>query len=116
MYLGERLETADASFAMTGAVPAISTISERRSALRYVEARALGDGPAFAKDERVRGHEFHYSRTRYDRARHAFALEDGGEGYAAGNLHASYVHLHLGAYPRAVRRFLARARAFRGST
>lgn len=116
MYLGEALETNDATYAMVGAVPATSTMSPKRSALRYVEARALADGPFFARDAVVRGHEFHYSRTRYASDAAAFAFEGEREGFARANVHASYVHVHLGAYPHVTRAFLAAARAFGGAS
>ena len=114
MYLGEALETPDGTHAMVGAVPAVSTLGERRSRLRYVEARTLGAGPLFAEDEIVRGHEFHYSHTRYTTDAPAFAIDGEREGFRARDLHASYVHVHLAAYPRAVDSFLGAARAFGG--
>jgi len=114
MYLGEALETPSGTYPMVGAVPAISTLGERRSALRYVEARALGAGPLFVDDEVVRGHEFHYSRTRYAMQTPAFAIDDEREGFRAANMHASYVHVHLGARPHTARAFVANARAFGG--
>jgi cobyrinic acid a,c-diamide synthase len=110
MYLGQALETAGGTYAMAGIVPATSTMSDRRSALRYVEARTLGAGPVFTADAHVRGHEFHYSRTRYERAAPAYALDDGVEGFLGANVHASYVHVHLDA--PAARRFVAAAHAW----
>lgn len=115
MYLGNALETPTGTYGMVGAVPAVSTLGERRSALRYVEARALGAGPLFVDDEVVRGHEFHYSRTRYTMQVPAFAIDDEREGFRAANLHASYVHVHLGARPDAARAFVSNARAFGGT-
>ena len=114
MYLGRELETEHGSHAMVGAVPAISTMSQRRSALRYVEARALADGPLFARGSVVRGHEFHYSQTRYDKHASLYEIEGQREGYGTASLHASYVHVHLGANPNAVANFIGRARAFGG--
>ncbi len=114
MYLSEALETADGAHAMTGAVPATSTMSAKRSALRYVDAGVLADGPMFASGDVVRGHEFHYSQTRYRDGARAFAFEGEREGFVSPNVHASYVHVHLGAHPAAVDRFVARAQAFAG--
>ena len=114
MYLGRALESAEGTYAMVGAVPAISQMSDRRSALRYVEARAIGGGPLFRDGEIVRGHEFHYSRTSYAQAAPAFAIEEEPEGYSSPSVHASYVHVHLGAQRDAATRFVARARAFAG--
>jgi cobyrinic acid a,c-diamide synthase len=57
------------------------------------------------------GHEFHYSElaTSLDDAAAAYRLaeRDGApEGYAAGNVIASYVHLHFGGRPDIVHRFI----------
>jgi cobyrinic acid a,c-diamide synthase len=114
MYLSSALRTGDRTHAMVGAVPATSTMSDRRSALRYVEARVLRDGPLFGSGESVRGHEFHYSLTAYDRSAPAYAIDGVDEGYVDEALHASYVHVHLGGRPAAAHRFIARARAFGG--
>ncbi|GAC1542459.1 MAG: cobyrinate a,c-diamide synthase [Vulcanimicrobiaceae bacterium] len=114
MYLGEALESGDETHEMVGAIPAASTMSPKRSALRYVEARALEDGAFFAPGTVVRGHEFHYSRTRYTGGSSAFAIDGVREGFARGNVHASYVHVHLDAYPHAVDAFLGAARTFGG--
>ncbi len=113
MYLTRALATASQTYAMAGAIPAVCTMSAKRSALRYVEALALDDGPLFARGETVRGHEFHYSTTRYDVDESVFAIGEEREGFVRGNLHASYVHLHLGAHEAAVERFVARARAYK---
>lgn len=112
MYLSEALETRNGIHSMVGAVPATSTMSERRSALRYVEARAIGGGPVFESGEVVRGHEFHYSRTSYQRSAPAYAIENELEGYSSRDVHASYVHVHMGVHRNAASRFLARARSF----
>lgn len=114
MYLSTALRTGEATHAMVGSVQATSTMSDRRSSLRYVEARAVGDGPLFVAGETVRGHEFHYSRMEYERPAPAYAIDGGVEGYVADSLHASYVHVHLGGRPAAVHRFIERARRFGG--
>ncbi|HEV3158077.1 MAG TPA: cobyrinate a,c-diamide synthase [Candidatus Baltobacteraceae bacterium] len=114
MYLGRTLETSDRVYSMADVVPATSIMSQRRSALRYVEARVLEDGPLFVKDQIVRGHEFHYSRTSHEHAMPAFELDGEHEGYRSSDVHASYVHVHLSAHPTAVRTFVSRARAFAG--
>jgi cobyrinic acid a,c-diamide synthase len=105
MYLSRELETAGGTHAMVGALPGRSVMSEKRSALRYVEARVCGDGPLFRQGEIVRGHEFHYSQTKLEADSPAYEIEGEQEGYGLGRVHASYVHVHLGAYPEAVGRF-----------
>ena len=116
MYLTESLATARGTHRMVGVVPANSTMSDRRSALRYVEARSIADGPLFALGESVRGHEFHYSTTSYERLSPAYAFDDQHEGYVTGSAHASYLHVHLSAYPQALQRFIGLARTFSGAT
>jgi cobyrinic acid a,c-diamide synthase len=105
MYAGRTLETTSGTYAMAGVIPAISTMSQR-PALRYVEAHVRGDGPLFTYEQSVRGHEFHYSRTRFEDTAPAYLIEGENEGYMLGNIHASYTHVHLGAYPQAIHRFL----------
>ena len=61
----------------------------------------------------VRGHEFHYSSCELEDARHAAYVVDGSpEGYAAGDLFASYIHLHFAGYPALLEHWLERCRAF----
>jgi cobyrinic acid a,c-diamide synthase len=115
MYLGRDLAVPGGTHAMVGAVPGSAVMSQRRSALRYVEAHALRDGPLFVAGDRVRGHEFHYSTMTYATASPVFEFGAEREGYARAGVHASYVHVHLGAQPRGVRRFLDAARTFRAS-
>jgi len=114
MYLGDALETDGATHAMVGAIASTATMLPRRSRLRYVEADAVADGPMFRAGERVRGHEFHYSQTRYAHDAPAYRIGDEREGHLAQHVHASYVHVHLGAHPAAAERFVARAAAFGG--
>jgi cobyrinic acid a,c-diamide synthase len=112
MYLSRGLEVGDDVHPMVGAIPAISTMSARRSALRYVEATSVHDGPIFAAGQMVRGHEFHYSTTRFECDAPAFAIDESMEGFADSNVHASYVHVHLSAHRSAINRFLSRARTY----
>lgn len=115
MYLGGALDTQAQRYAMVGAVPAVSTMSEKRSALRYLEPTVLHDGPLFRRGDAVRGHEFHYSRTAYEHDAPVYDIDGQPEGYRRENLHASYVHVHLSAYPQAAAQFVQAARAFGGA-
>ncbi len=114
MYLGEALEADGATHAMVGAIASTATMLPRRSRLRYIEADVVADGPMFRAGDRVRGHEFHYSQTRYRRESPVYRIGDEREGHLAPHVHASYVHVHLGARPAAAERFVARAAAFGG--
>jgi cobyrinic acid a,c-diamide synthase len=80
----------------------------------YTEAKAARDTVVVRRGRRVRGHEFHYSRWIRPRVPAAWALARGPEGYARGNVHASYVHLHFGGAPECAARFVESAARWRG--
>lgn len=106
--------------ALVGALPGRAIMRERRSHLGYVTIRALVDTPLLRAGETLRGHEFHYSTWEDLPADlpHAYAARSrrGGaermEGYARGNLLASYVHLHFWSEPALAERFVAAARGY----
>jgi cobyrinic acid a,c-diamide synthase len=104
---------------MCGAIPARASMT-RRLTLGYREAVVATATPWMCQGERVRGHEFHYSRVEpLDPAAHAaWTLAARGatrsEGIVAGALQASYLHVHWAAHPQLARRF-ARAAASRSA-
>lgn len=101
--------------AMAGLVDATAVMGKTRAAVGYVEMEALVDTPVVARGTVVRGHEFHFSRVdRVDAP--IFRSCEGArfEGHAVNNVHASYVHVDLGAAPALARRFVASARARTG--
>ncbi|MHB8173784.1 MAG: cobyrinate a,c-diamide synthase [Nitrospirota bacterium] len=102
MYLSEGITDLEGVFhPMAGLLPAKTGMLSRRKALGYREVTVTGD-TVFPKGGRVRGHEFHYSELgpmgkgikRVYKLKNAFG-EETAEGYAAGDLLASYVHLHF---------------------
>jgi cobyrinic acid a,c-diamide synthase len=100
---------------MCGVLPARATMGKRLS-LGYREATAAHATPWLAHGERVRGHEFHYSRIE--------ALDPGAlpawklsartferpDGMVVGGVQAGYLHVHWAAHPHVARSF-ARAAA-----
>lgn len=121
MYLTEALiDGAGARHAMVGALPGRTVMGGRWPHLGYTTVRTLRDTPLLRAGEETRGHEFHYS-TWEDvppDVPHAYMLRDARgtcipEGYARGNLLASYVHLHFWSAPDLAARFIAAAK---GST
>ena len=112
MYLGESLTDFDGeAHPMVGLIPARSSMSKGRLTLGYREVEALADGALLAKGERVRGHEFHWSvagsPSSEKQAAYSVRSQDGRiEGFRAGNLTASYIHIHLGSKPEMARRFV----------
>lgn len=97
--------------AMAGLLDATATMSRTRAAVGYVEMEAIAETPMVARGMIVRGHEFHFSRVDCMNVP-IFRSCDGDrlDGFAAESLHASYVHLDLGAAPELARRFVASAR------
>ena len=116
MVLGRFIETIEGNrFPMASVLPFGTRMLPRRKALGYTEvvlrrACLLGD-----KGLRLRGHEFHYSEI-------VESTEDPGletvyeikgrkmrdarpEGYSAGSVLGSYIHLHWGSAPEAAAAF-----------
>lgn len=125
MYLSEAIETLDGRRCeMLGLLPAQTRMLDRLKSLRYVEVELTEEslfGPAGAT---LRGHEFHYSEMPGDpcdgsewqavyRARRRRDEASFPEGFQYGSILASYIHLHFGSNPDAVRHFcdLCRRRA-----
>lgn len=102
MYLSETLEDAQGQvFEMCGVVPYRTRMAPCLT-LGYREATVLTDSPVAPAGHMLRGHEFHHSVTLHAPTHPAYTWIDhaGGrveEGYARGNVLASYLHLHYGA-------------------
>ena len=107
LYLGREIEYEGARYPMAGVLPTRATMAGGRLRLGYVEAAAVAPHPLAG--EAFRGHLFHYSSTEGS-ATPAYRVSRRGEsfddGCAAGNVVASYVHLHFRG-SRAVARWLA---------
>ncbi len=98
---------------MCGIVPARARMAGRLS-IGYREAVASADSACWRAGEQIRGHEFHYSAVEpVDGS--AWTLRVRGterpEGYSAGSVHASYLHVHWAAFPQAAQRLVAAAAA-----
>jgi cobyrinic acid a,c-diamide synthase len=100
LYLCERLDEHE----MCGVLPAQAEMGERLAALGYREATAATATPWLEAGARVRGHEFHYARVEPSAASApAWTLAARGaehaEGFVAGGLQASFLHVHWAAFP-----------------
>ena len=114
MYLTEEIITSNGErYPMVGLLPGRSVMTSRLT-LGYRQAEAATSSWLFRTGERVRGHEFHYSRWegRPSDLPPAYYLlpphgegEPQPEGASLGTIWASYVHLHLGAHPHLALRF-----------
>ena len=120
MYLAESIRWEGRQFPMAGALPLHLAVEARPQGHGYAEVRVDGDNPVFPRGTVLRGHEFHYSRVidGGDRVRTAFAVQrgtgsvPGRDGIVAGNVLASYLHLHALGAPEWAPGFVARARAY----
>jgi cobyrinic acid a,c-diamide synthase len=120
MYLVEAIQdAAGARHAMAGLLPGVCRLTERLQSFGYKEVVSLRHSLLGPAGLRTRGHEFHYSvwegrpqgKSLYrTRSSHGDERE---EGYSAGSLTASYVHLHFDACPQVARSLVEQAVAFR---
>ncbi|WP_436845039.1 cobyrinate a,c-diamide synthase [Streptomyces roseoverticillatus] len=99
---------------MCGVLPADARMSGRLT-LGYREAVAVADNPLAPAGTRVRGHEFHRTVTEPGAgAAPAWGFthpERRTEGFVAGGVHASYLHVHWAGAPGAAARLVAGAAA-----
>ena len=100
---------------MAGVVPADARMSDRLT-MGYRHAVAPAPSVLATAGETLRGHEFHYSRLDPPAGTPAAWLLGDGEGglgradgFAAGGVHASYLHTHWAATPRLAERLVRAA-------
>ncbi|MGW2324793.1 cobyrinate a,c-diamide synthase [Streptomyces sp. NPDC001700] len=95
---------------MCGVVDAEAHMSDRLT-LGYREAVAISDTSLAVAGTRVRGHEFHRTTVEPGAGQTpAWGLvhpQRRAEGFAPGNVHASYLHVHWAAVPSVAARFVA---------
>ena len=112
MYLGRSLTGFDdVAYPMAGLIPAVSAMSQSRLSLGYREVEARADGPLLSSGQQVRGHEFHWSTLEQppqDSESVYRVVNQGGrpDGFRAGSVWATYVHVHLGSAPGLALRFV----------
>jgi cobyrinic acid a,c-diamide synthase len=123
MYLCQTLyDGAGHEHQMVGAVPASTAMRAGSGGLTlgYREATALRDNLLCRAGEVVRGHEFHHSSLveplPEECAAYRCAETGSLDGYARGNLLASYIHLPFAGFPQAAERFVAACVAWRSAT
>lgn len=111
MYLTEKLtDNAGKAMAMCGIIPAHTFMGDRLGSFGYREAKTCKDsffGPAGTV---FRGHEFHWSDIEFNCRAEPLWLTKGSHpeaewsscGYHAGNVCASYIHLHFASNQAAI--------------
>lgn len=115
MYLGQTLQLDGSRYELCGALP-LSTRMPAGLSIDYVEVNTTG-GP-FGEGKAARGHVFHHSKITdepaVDRCYTVHSARGGTsyEGYSAGNVLASYVHLHFSSAPEMPAAFVACCEAY----
>lgn len=118
MYLGQTLQIDDSAYELCGALP-LSTRMPAGLSIGYVEIDTTGG--LFGEGQTARGHLFHHSEvTGEPSADRCYTVrstrgETSHEGYSAGNVLASYVHLHFSSAPELPAAFVARCVAHRAN-
>jgi cobyrinic acid a,c-diamide synthase len=104
LYLARSLD----GLPMCGVLDTESRMTDRLT-LGYREAVAVSGSVLTAAGTRVRGHEFHRTACAPPAgSTPAWNWAPGGvEGFSAGRLHASYLHLHWAGRPDVARRLVA---------
>jgi cobyrinic acid a,c-diamide synthase len=113
IYLAEDLTTLDGRcHPMASILPLSIEMLDRVTGFGYTKVQVLEDCLVAPQGAYLRGHSFHFSRVtrvgdirrRYRTVR-ALAGDEAYEGYSAGNVLASYIHLSFAASPGAASRF-----------
>jgi len=113
MYLAEDLQTLDGRHhAMASVLPLSVEMLDRLDGFGYTEVDVQDDCLVGLRGTRLRGHSFHYSRVtqsgdikRQYHTRRVLTGTEEHEGYGAGNVLASYIHLSFAASPEAAAHF-----------
>ncbi|AEH45751.1 cobyrinic acid a,c-diamide synthase [Thermodesulfatator indicus DSM 15286] len=101
MFLLEGLEVNGQVFPMAGILPGLARMEKRLQAIGYREATFKTSNFLANEGQKIRGHEFHYSRVsgfglRGLKVTDFEGLEVSTAGLVKENIIASYLHLHLG--------------------
>ena len=120
MYLCSNIiDFAGREWAGAGILPVRCRMEKKRVALGYVTATALRNNVLIPEGAELRGHEFHYSRIEGTGLTPAYNLckpgsNDGHrDGHVAGNLLATYLHIHFAGSPGAARGLLKSCASYR---
>ncbi len=120
MYLCEGIEDFDgARHPMAGLVPGWTRMRKDRLHLGYLEVEAQAPSVVAEAGARVRGHEFHWAEWAPPGGREcppAYRVvnqEGRPEGFARGNVLASFLHVHFAAAPHMAARLVAACAGWR---
>ncbi len=117
LYLGEKLDVGDESYAMAGVLPLSMQMTHSLVQFGYATIEFAEDCLLGRKGTVVRGHSFHYSKiaSRGELAmsyhvRYSMSGKEEMEGFRLGNVLASYIHLHFRTNPAVAESLVAAIR------
>ena len=119
MYLGEKLQPFDGEPArMLGLLPVRTRMTRERLSIGYTEATVFAPNLIASAGEQLRGHEFHWSEWEATGSPNAtYTLRRGAktkpDGFSAGRVLGSFLHLHFGSQPWVAQRLVEAAQIFR---
>jgi cobyrinic acid a,c-diamide synthase len=122
LYLGEKLDVGDESYAMAGVLPLSMQMTNALVQFGYATIEFSEDCLLGRRGTVVRGHSFHYSKvaSRGELAmsyhvQYSMSGKEEMEGFRHGNVLASYIHLHFRANPAVAENFVAAIRHAKSS-
>ena len=122
MYLMRELIDFDGkSFEMCSVIDGAATMTNKLQTVGYVEAEILKDCAIGRAGDKIRAHEFHFSKeikTSGEKVFKCKRMRTGNEyfaGAAIKNLVASYLHIHFAGCPNAAKNFVDACKNFGGA-
>ena len=119
MYLmRELIDFDERRFEMCGAIDGVATMTNKLQTVGYVEAEILSDCVLGKAGDKIRAHEFHFSKeleTSDEKIFKCTRLRTGKEyfaGVAKKNLVASYLHIHFAGCPEVAKNFVDACKNF----
>jgi cobyrinic acid a,c-diamide synthase len=109
MYLMKAIANSEGrEWPMAGIFPTVARMQKRLAKLGYIEVESCETDGWLAPGEHARGHEFRYSAIDPMPATIGRAYREPAEGFRAGSVLGSYIHLHFLSNPGFAERFVQR--------
>ncbi len=105
MFMGKNLKMGDKSYPMAGVLPVTFVLEKKPQGHGYTLLETMEPNPYYTAGERIKGHEFHYSRPIVHEQSHTrpvfkvlrgHGLDGTYDGLQKKNLLATYTHVHAG--------------------
>jgi len=116
MYLSKSIEFNGVEYPMVGSIPAVTHMENLSLGYRTIETST--SGTILKEGEKIKGHEFHYSRIVFtSKHEEPYRFQNGkAEGYVYKHLLAGYAHLYFPSNQNVPRRFVMQCKDYRHKT